>query len=176
MHVNLQTWGAWPLTPALALASNREDTRPPASRPVSRHTDRSAARCPQVLYCEVSGSEPDSFRGGRSTASIHSQRCTSVRHTYDSDYQVWWAATAKRLAFRSKSGLNLDGIMWSYILYAYSLLHPRRLWNKAFYPPLAVEYNNKKDNQWSEIKKSFSSKLLKRRYWLMLLPETTMSL
>uniref|UniRef100_H2SII9 V-set and immunoglobulin domain containing 8a n=2 Tax=Takifugu rubripes TaxID=31033 RepID=H2SII9_TAKRU len=64
----------------------REDAQPPVSRPVSRYTDRSSARCPQVLYCEVSRSEPDSFGGGRNTASIHSQTRTSVRHAYDSDY------------------------------------------------------------------------------------------
>lgn len=142
--------GAWPLTPALA--SHREDARPPASRPVSRHTDRSAARCPQVLYCEVSGSEPDSFRGGRNTASIHSQRRTSVRHTYDSDYQVWWAATAKRLAFRSKSGLNLDGIMWSHILYRVCYIH-EGYEIKLFFLWHLTHIIKRQPDQWSEIKK-----------------------
>lgn len=68
----------------------REDAPPPESRPVSRHTSRSASQHPQVTYCQVGRTEVSSFNERcKQTPSSNSHRHTPVKSTpveYDSKY------------------------------------------------------------------------------------------
>ncbi|XP_074473821.1 V-set and immunoglobulin domain-containing protein 8a isoform X2 [Sebastes fasciatus] len=68
----------------------REDAPPPESRPVSRHTSRSAIQHPQVTYSQVGRTEGSSFNDGRThTPSGNSHGHTPVKYTpvkYDSKY------------------------------------------------------------------------------------------
>ncbi|XP_040914364.1 V-set and immunoglobulin domain-containing protein 8a [Toxotes jaculatrix] len=56
----------------------REDVLPPESRPVSRHTSRSASQYPQVTYSPVGGTDVSSFSEG-CTHTPPSNSCTTVK-------------------------------------------------------------------------------------------------
>nr|XP_046230935.1 coxsackievirus and adenovirus receptor homolog isoform X2 [Scatophagus argus] len=58
----------------------REDAPPPESRPVSRHTSQSTSQHPQVTYCQVGGTEENSFTEG------FTQAPSSTPVKYDSKY------------------------------------------------------------------------------------------
>lgn len=68
----------------------REDVLPPESRPVSRYTNQSTNRQPQVSYCQVEGSELSFFSDDcTNTPSSNSHEPTSEKFTpaiYDSKY------------------------------------------------------------------------------------------